>query len=80
MKLTVGKKIGIPLLGLLALVGTVALGVQVINNKVSDHATQVKDVAVPTAISYSFHAGSTEFHEFQRAGICQWRGRQANEF
>jgi len=50
MKLTVGKKIGIPLLGLLGLVGTVTLGVQIINNTVSEKATQVKEVAVPTAI------------------------------
>ena len=50
MKLTVGKKIGIPLLGLVGLVGTVTLGVQIINNTVSEKATQVKEVAVPTAI------------------------------
>jgi methyl-accepting chemotaxis protein len=50
MKFTVGKKIGIPLFGLLALVGSVTLGVQAINSEVSNSANKVKDVAVPTAI------------------------------
>lgn len=50
MKFTVGKKIGIPLFGLLALVSSVSLGVQVINGQVSQGAAEVKDVAVPTAI------------------------------
>ncbi|WP_415717199.1 hypothetical protein [Roseibium sp.] len=50
MKVTVGKKIGIPLAGLLMLVGAVTAGVQVINSQVSNSASEVKDVAVPTAI------------------------------
>ena len=50
MKLTVGKKIAIPLFGLIGLVGVVSLVVQTINVKVSESAATVKEVEVPKAI------------------------------
>lgn len=50
MNLTVGKKIAIPLFGLVGVVGAVSLAVQTINVKVSDSAHLVKEIEVPKAI------------------------------